>query len=706
MSREFGIGRLGLEFGRSDDGGWTVAFGRGETVEKGHPASEILSRILGFGGTVPDAANLSADMKAYQVSSWIYSCVYAIASSASGLPLRLWRAKGHDRAEWEPVYNHPVLDILAQPNEDAHPSDVDLLEALFSDLELAGEWFLYLNTDSNGRPVKVYQLRPDCMKVVAGKDRLIKGYVLQVAGETIAFNRDEIIHNRTYNPISPYRGQGALEAARLAVTVDVQSQLSNRTFFKHGAVLQGVLESDQALTKDVVEALKISWKKAHSGVSKAHRTAILEQGIKYKPIGISPKDMDFVQLRKMSREEIMSCFRVPPCMVGVFEYANYANSQEQKLSFWHETMIPKLRKAERALTRGLCGPFGDDLVLEFDLGGVHALIKNDLEMAEMDTKLVINGISTINERRRARHLGPDLPWGNEWHAPFTLQPIDGAGQGGPYDNKPTSESDGKSRSASQLPAGCRALYPTSEFKKARSDAWEVLLAPLRAQFARAWKRDLAKLEDGVVAAIEASGKSTIADIETWLFQYETSVDGTVKAMRPHLMHAANEAGLFAIGELGLDIDFNLADPRVQRAIEEKVFKFAREVNETTLDKLRTSLGEGIQAGETHPELIKRVNAAFDGRKGNAADVAQTEVGSICNSSSMEGWRQSGVVEGKGWHAGGPNPRAHHAKANGQVVGLDEKFVVMGEEMSYPGDPAGSAKNVCGCHCSMLPVLKE
>ena len=134
-------------------------------------------------------------------------------------------------------------------------------------------------------------------------------------------------------------GQGSVTAAKLALTQDFYAQQWNKYFFQNSARPDAVLESDSVLESGARQRVRESWK-GMFGQSGRGKTAILEGGLKYKEINRSQKDMDFIELRKFNREEILAAFGVPPVIVGVYEYANYANSKEQTQIFWKQTLIP------------------------------------------------------------------------------------------------------------------------------------------------------------------------------------------------------------------------------------------------------------------------------------------------------------------------------------------------------------------------------
>jgi len=680
----------------------------------------------------PPIENLAANEKAY-LTSVVYEAVYAIASQGAAVPLMMYRATDSDRRKWEKLPGHPILEHLQYPNRDAEETDFDLIEAFLSDWELSGNWYLYTIRDSDGLPLRSYRLRPAFTNPVPSKSRRIDHYRYAVNGEETIFTREEVGQSKTFNPFSDITGLSSLAAARIEVMTDVEAARWNLNYFRNNAIPPGYIEVEKGTKREVVDRMEEKLRKDNQGTKNAHRVGILT-GAQFKPSGVTHDDMQFLEQRKFSREQILGCFHVPPAIVGVHEYSNYANLEGQLKAFWNLTMIPKLQKMERALTRILCRPYDKSLRLRFDMTGVWAVVESQREMAEVDRILTQSGIMTINERREERGLEPK-PWGDKTYIQIQYVPIDEAGMSNFSPRAlPNEPAQAPARSTPKPVAG-RRMYQTKELAKGRELAWETVVAPSRRQFAKKVEALVGKQEAEVLANMGAERRSlerirelavgrakSLAEgepvtremlkqaagieIESWLFDYDNWVTESERAVHATLLNATNTAGIFAIGEVGVDVEFNLADPNVQQAIREKEQVFAQTWNRSTLDSLRDTLSDGVLEGENKEELTARVREVFGHEKRNADVVAQTEVGASCNAGAQEGWAQSGVVAGKEWHAGGPNPRKHHIEANGQVVALDADFFVGGESLRYPGDPKGRADNVCNCHCNNWPVLKE
>lgn len=696
-------------------------------VLKAHPRAELLS---GSGMTrtgLESADDMMAYTKAYSVSAWIYACTNAIATSGSMLPFKVEvLGKRNGEARWvDAPADHPLVRLLEHPSDEQYQTGMDLMEAHYSDMELTGNHYWLRIRDDDGTTRMLYRLEPELVTPLPDKTQLIGGYKYTVNGRSKTYPRSEVVHFKDFNPLNPYKGLGSLAAARLAATVDVQALIYNRAFFLNDAQPAGTLETDEEVTGDAYDRLVESWEEAHKGASKAHKVALLEAGVKFHPTGINQRDIQFVEGREMTREEIAACFHVPPVLVGIFKYANYANADEQKSSFWHETMMPKVARAANTITVAFRDEYPDgDVRVRFDLGNVHALIREQQEMTRTDVDAIKVGLTYPNECRRKRGLGDDVPWGDDYWAPLSYTSLGNVRTG--ESEPPALAQPGGARAhrsaqrTSRRPAlrisGTR-LYDGElgalRFQ-VREAAREALAAPIESRVRRVVREQLDAERDEMLEKMpdKALSKYSEVDIESWLFEYEYAKNGLITAMRPHVLHAFQVFGEFALTEVGVEVAFDLEDPRVLRAIEEKVMKFAQEYPETTLTELRRTLKEGLAAGENVRELRRRVLDAFNGRKDNVSVVARTEVGGASNRAALEGYVQSGVVPFKEWHSGGPNPRDHHLTAEGffvesglsSIVALHEDFIVKGEAMAHPHDPRGSGSNVCNCHCSLLPVV--
>jgi len=352
---------------------------------------------------------------AYSQVVWVHACVSTIATAIAGAPLKVYRQTAKSIEEDSDSH---LARLLSDVNP--HISTYDLWEATASFLELSGNCYWEIERDDDGAPIAIYPMRPDHVKVVPDRADFVKGYIYEVNGRAVSLAADEVIHFKYFNPASEYYGLGPIAAIRNTIIVDQYSVAYNKAFFKNGAHPGGVLETDSSLGDETFNRLRKQWEEAHKGSARAHRIAVLEDGLKYRPISLSPRDMEFLKQRKFCREEICAVFKVPPALVGIFEYANYANAEHQNRSFWQKTIIPKLRKLEQKLNNSLVPMLEHDrpenergLFVHFDTSAIDALKENEDVKSQVQERLARTGIMTINEIRRLENM-PPVSWGDTW----------------------------------------------------------------------------------------------------------------------------------------------------------------------------------------------------------------------------------------------------------------------------------------------------
>lgn len=238
------------------------------------------------------------------------------------------------------------------------------------------------------------------------------------------FKLHEIIQIRYFNPEHPIRGLAPIKPATLEIKQDHRASLFNNAFFVHGAQLGGVLTSEKQLNPRQVREIREQFEARHGGVTKAFKTAVLEGGVKFTETGVRQRDMQFVQLRNMSRDIILAVLGVPKSEVGVIEDVNRATAIVSKRTMWENTIIPKLTYIEDLLWSHLFRPTTGQLFWGlFDLSQVEALRDDLVSKTEVFDKLAAVGYP-INVLAPRLEMGlPAVPWGNVWWAPNNLIPV-------------------------------------------------------------------------------------------------------------------------------------------------------------------------------------------------------------------------------------------------------------------------------------------
>lgn len=675
----------------------------------------------------PTQATLPDYLGRYADEAWVYSSVRIIQTKGAEVPLRVYKVvDGKEQVQAE----HPLQKLLDEVNP--FMDGYGLREATHGYKELTGNAIWLLDRMVNGKPTEIYPLNPAHIKPLVDKKSGVIGYEFRINGQLIStFKPEEIIHFRYWNPLDPWWGQAPISAGRDGADMIKRADLYNIAFFENSAEAGGFLTTDKTLAEDQVARIKQAWAKNHQGQRKAHKVEILFGGLDWKANTASHADMMFPELKRMSREDVLSCYMIPPVMAGIFDEANYSNADVQERIFWKTGMKPRFRSIDSVLTERLGKPYGD-LIIKHDLTGVTELQEDQKLKAERDEVHTRSGIKTINEVRTEMGLKP-VPWGDTWNAPIGLLPIEAHAE--PIDPEPESEpepepEDDKSLSkpiervvelVAQVEKALDDLPPPEDPQKLRRDKIWATFKVQTESLERRWYPTLRRLfssqEKEVISNMrnqdwEASSRQIRMDnmttfrtkIQVILFDKAHARKVFRKEGRALMEFVLGQKAKDEIKDYELAIDFNLSDPRVVSWLSTKAFKFADEINTTTEEALRKTLEEGVKAGEAIADIEKRIADVFDIARGSRTQmIARTEVISASNKGAFEAYRQSRVVKGVEWISSRDERVRDLHDIDGEVVDLDARF---SNGLKFPGDPDGSAENVINCRCTTAPVTKE
>ena len=354
--------------------------------------------------TPRDYAALSRE--GYTHNAIVYRAVRLIAESVGALSFVLYEGAAEHTA-------HPLLDLIARPNP--RQDGAAFLESVASHLLLAGNAYVEAVglMDDDGATVAVrelYALRPDRMKVVPGPNGWPQGFDYTVAGATVRFDQNAalppILHLALFNPLDDYYGLSPLEAAAVAVDTHNAAARWNKALLDNAARPSGALVYDgpdgMVLGDAQFERLKRELDAQFQGASNAGRPMVLEGGLDWKAMGLTPKDMDFMELKHAAAREIALAFGVPPMLLAIPGDNTYSNYQEANRVFWRQTVLPLAARVSGALTQWLAPAFGAELRLAVDADKIDALAGDRALLWERVSKAPF---LTLNEKRTATGYG-------------------------------------------------------------------------------------------------------------------------------------------------------------------------------------------------------------------------------------------------------------------------------------------------------------
>lgn len=584
--------------------------------------------------------------KAFIESSkgWVFACVNVIGQEIGNIQIKLMRGKAEDDEEDEEIFDHPALDAIFRANSQMTKNE--LFEITSAHLDLDGNSFWYLLKNEAGEVVEIYPMRPDRVTEILDEDEplRVKAYsYAQEAGGIIEIKAEDIIPFRNIHPAGRYpfptRGMGVVEPSASIIDTDTSARDWNRNFFENSAMPRGIFTYEGDLDSAEMERLQRQWEINHQGVKKASKTAFLKGGLKYQEVGTSQRDMDFIEGRRFSRDEILAMFRVPKSILGITEDVNRANAEASNFIFGLRVLKPRMQKIIDTLNEFYLPLFedSDDLFFTFE-----SPVPEDRASILSEYSLGINKWLTRNDIRRREGLG-DTDEGDTFFGPFSELPQD------------------RVKSLKLKPKLTLKKLKKVETKKS---AFKFTSQMAQDRFARIWVKSInvnaERLRRDIDAYFKRQEKDVIGKLETEVqgletkeyklkqieafFDHDAEVQATIDLLTPFQRDFAKDASAQALlltSTEPKEIDFD--SPAFQKFFDERSKLFADQVVTTTEGRLEKIIAEGFERGESIPEISERVAGFFKKERDFRTDrIARTEVSAISNFAATESYKQAGI----------------------------------------------------------------
>ncbi len=307
----------------------------------------------------------------------VYSCVRILSEAVAGLPLHLYRYTSDGGKE--KATEHPLYFLL---HDEPNPEMTSFVfrETLMTHLLLWGNAYAQIIRNGKGEVVGLYPLMPDRMTVDRDdKGRLYYEYQTQdsdartMKSGTVRLSPYDVLHIPGLG-FDGLVGYSPIAMAKNAIGLAIATEEYGSKFFANGATPGGLLEYPGTVKNP--DAVRESWEKGFSQ-GNSHKIAVLEEGMKYTPISISPNEAQFLETRKFQINEIARIFRVPPHMVGDLEKSSFSNIEQQSLEFVKYTLEPWLMRWEQAMSRALFSQ--EEKSVYFIKFNVDGLLRGDYE---------------------------------------------------------------------------------------------------------------------------------------------------------------------------------------------------------------------------------------------------------------------------------------------------------------------------------------
>ncbi|EIR6828309.1 TPA: phage portal protein [Listeria monocytogenes] len=308
----------------------------------------------------------------------VYSCIRILAEAVAGLPLHLYRYT--DDGGKEKAIDHPLYRLLHdEPNSEM--SSFVFRETLMTHLLLWGNCYAQIIHNGKGEVVGLYPLMPNRMSV--HRDESGQLYYLYTRGADDVNNTKDMIVKLSTSDVLHIPGLGfdglvgysPIAMAKNAIGLAIATEEYGAKFFANGAAPSGVLEHPGTIKEP--GKVREAWQSQFGGSANSNKIAVLEEGMKYTPISISPEQAQFLETRKFQINEIARIFRVPPHMVGDLEKSSFSNIEQQSLEFVKYTLDPWVVRWEQTLARILFTP--EEKKKYFFRFNVEGLLRGDYE---------------------------------------------------------------------------------------------------------------------------------------------------------------------------------------------------------------------------------------------------------------------------------------------------------------------------------------
>ena len=713
---------------------------------------DILSNFLGktkaflnnqlISGLEVPALKSKDYLESFRASSLVHSCTKKIGEKMSTIEFELYQLRSLTAREIE---QHELLDLLAKPNDMMSGSQLIEISSIY--LSLLGNCYWYKARNGANQVIELWLMRPDLTTIVPAKDGSVKFYKFTSGGKQTNYPAEDVIQFKEPDPLSDYYGYSAVQSAMETIRADVYAKKWNTKFFYNSARPDAILTTKEKIGKEDREEIRQKWTSKYGGWENSQKVAVLSHGLDYKQISVTQKDMDFANMRIANRDDVLMALQVPKSVIGVTDDVNRANADAGIYVFLSETIKPKMRKLADNLNQFLVNEFDGDLFLSF----IDPTPK-DKESQDDHYIKAHNKWLTTNEIRIEQGYEP-IEGGDVIYQPFSLSALGQSDEGNSDEDNKGFIKIGKDFKAKDFFAREKKQRLAEIYKKAvRGNKFirtkDKLVKDITTQVAQKVKSAMQtkglttdqkdvlwKLFDERLKGWERKWRATVRTLlrgqekralkllkdsdlakevkskDLGLLDFEIEVSIFSKKAKPIIKNIVDEAGNLALKEVGekaFTKEFQIADPVVAEWIDLKTIKFAKEVNETTIKKLKNTLAEGVLEGESITELGKRVSALYELRRSSGANtVARTETLSANNSGTLFGYKQSKVVEKKEWLATrDKRTRDSHSQLDGKIIGIDKNFNVNGVSLEYPGDPKGTPAEIINCRCTIIPVISE
>jgi HK97 family phage portal protein len=337
--------------------------------------------------------------EAYGKNVVAFQAINRIADAIASVKMGVYRGETE-------LTEHPLITLLTRPNP--LQSYADYVRAKVSFLMIAGNG--YEERFMVGSEVKeLYQLRPDRMKIIPSSNGIPSAYEYTLGQNKVRWEMDprtmscDVRHLKLFNPINDWYGMSPIEAGSYAIDQNNEAMSWMQALLQNSARPSGALtvKDSGTLSDENFNRLKAQIEEQYSGSSNAGRPMLLEGGLDWQQMGLSPTDMGIIEAKFSSARDVALAFGVPPQLLGIPGDSTYSNYKEARLAFWEDTVLPLLEMIINDWNAWLGSIYSVEI--RADVDSIPAIAEKRFAMWDMADK---SADLTINERRALKGYGP------------------------------------------------------------------------------------------------------------------------------------------------------------------------------------------------------------------------------------------------------------------------------------------------------------
>jgi len=377
-------------------------------------ASTTGSMLVQFGNHVPHFTPRQYDRlsdEGYRKNIIVYRCIKLISQNASAVPFIVYQGSGADKKE---LSEHPLIDLLKRPNP--NQGGMEFFESLYAHYLIAGNAYIEAVGPEDKAPLELWGLRPDRMQIIPGRGGMVEAYRYTVNGKSIDFAADSIsgdsaiLHIKSFHPLDDWYGMSPLEAAAFSIDQHNDAAKWNASLLQtsgrpSGAIVYKPVDSNASdvMTDEQRNNLKTEIETFFSGAKNAGRPLVLEGGLEWQEMALSPKEMDWISGKDVSAREIALAFNIPAQLIGISGSLTFSNFEQARLAMFDDAILPLLEHVKIELNNWLSVKYGDDISIDYDIDSIEALAPRRKEHWD---KINSASFLTINEKRQMLGIAP------------------------------------------------------------------------------------------------------------------------------------------------------------------------------------------------------------------------------------------------------------------------------------------------------------